>query len=254
MRGLRRFGPVGRVALAWAAVALITAPAARAQDLVADLSSHLVAITTGFTGTDVLLFGATEGDGDVVVVVRGPDRRAIVRRKERVAGIWVNGAALSYPTVPAFYAVASSKPLAEVIPAAAMKRHGIGVKNLVLAPEKTANTKTATAFRAALLRTTARAGLYGEKTGRVTFLGKRLFRTSIHFPANVPIGNYTVQVFLVRFGRVVEAQTTPLLITKVGVGAQLFQFAHTYPALYGIMAIIIALAAGWIAGVVFRRR
>ncbi|HEV3177595.1 MAG TPA: TIGR02186 family protein, partial [Stellaceae bacterium] len=47
---------------------------ARAQALVADLTNHLVAITTGFTGTSVVLFGATDGNGDVIVVVRGPER------------------------------------------------------------------------------------------------------------------------------------------------------------------------------------
>ena len=45
-----------------------------AASLVADLSSHLIAITTGFTGTEVLLFGAKEGPGQVVMIVRGPTR------------------------------------------------------------------------------------------------------------------------------------------------------------------------------------
>lgn len=43
-----------------------------AQQLVADLSSHLIAITTGFTGTEVVLFGTTDGAGDVAIVVTGP--------------------------------------------------------------------------------------------------------------------------------------------------------------------------------------
>ena len=53
---------------------------ARAQALVADLSDHFIAITTGFVGADVLLFGAIEGDGDVVVVLRGPSGKEVVRR------------------------------------------------------------------------------------------------------------------------------------------------------------------------------
>ena len=46
--------------------------AAPAEGLVADLTSHLIAITTGFTGASVVLFGATDGPGDVIVAVRGP--------------------------------------------------------------------------------------------------------------------------------------------------------------------------------------
>ena len=59
---------------------LAAAPARPAEDLVADLSEHLIAITTGFTGTEVVMFGATEGSGDVVIIVRGPLSDATVRR------------------------------------------------------------------------------------------------------------------------------------------------------------------------------
>ena len=45
--------------------------AAHADALVADLSEHLVKIDLGFTGKKVLLYGAIEGDGKVVV---GPGR------------------------------------------------------------------------------------------------------------------------------------------------------------------------------------
>src|SRR3546814_79845 len=60
------------------------------QELVADLSDHEVAITTGFTGAELLLFGAVEGEGQIVVVVTGPRQTTTVRRKARVAGIWMN--------------------------------------------------------------------------------------------------------------------------------------------------------------------
>ena len=54
-------------------VLMFTTGAARAESLVADLSSHLVAITTGFTGTDLLLFGAMDAEGDVVMIA--PDQK-----------------------------------------------------------------------------------------------------------------------------------------------------------------------------------
>ena len=42
--------------------------------LAADLSNDLIAITTRFTGAEVLLFGSTNGVGDIIVVVRAPSR------------------------------------------------------------------------------------------------------------------------------------------------------------------------------------
>jgi uncharacterized protein (TIGR02186 family) len=226
---------------------------ARAQQVVADLSRHLVAITTGFIGTEVLLFGATDGDGDVVVIVRGPDRREVVRRKDRIAGIWVNAGEVSFTSAPAFYAVATSRPVAEIVPQRLLGRHRIGTDNLDLRTGETLDAKTLADYRAGFIRNKVRKGLYLEKPGGVTFLGNRLFRTNLYFPANVPTGTYTVEVLQVRQGRVVSAQTTPLLISKIGLGAEVYRFAHRYSAFYGIIAILIALAAGWAAGAVFRK-
>lgn len=234
-------------------VALAAAPGARAQQLVADLSSHLVAITTGFVGTDVLLFGSIEGDGEVVVVVRGPEERAEVRRKTRVLGIWVNGTSLDFTGVPAYYAVATSAPLDKILNPPVMERHRIGTAHLSLRPARPVDAETLRTFRAALVRNKVRKGLYSGAPGQVTFLGRRLFRTAIHFPANVPTGTYMVEVYLVRGGHVRSAQTTPLLVSKVGVGAEVFRFAQTSSVLYGIAAVALAVAAGWIAGTIFRK-
>src|SRR3984893_18268925 len=86
---------------------------ARGQALGADLTGHLIAITTGFTGASVVLFGATDGPGDIVVSVRGPEREMTVRRKERIVGIWINTDDLTFAKVPSFYDIAASRPLDE---------------------------------------------------------------------------------------------------------------------------------------------
>src|ERR1700730_18154027 len=95
------------------AALLFWAPPTRAEDLVADLTGHLIAITTGFTGASVVLFGATDGPGDIVVSVRGPEREMTVRRKERIVGIWINTDDLTFAKVPSFYDIAASRPLDE---------------------------------------------------------------------------------------------------------------------------------------------
>lgn len=226
---------------------------ARAQALVADLSSHLIAITAGFAGTELLLFGATEGEGDVVVLVRGPDSDVAVRRKARVAGIWLNTETLSFAGVPSYYRVASSKPLDEIVTPALRQRHQIGSDFLRLAPSRETDAIALAAFRAGLLRNKERLELYDPEPGRVTFLGPRLFRTRIVFPANVPTGAYSVEVLLVQNGQVIAAQSTPMFVSKIGVGAEIYDFAHVHAAWYGLIAILIAVFAGWSAGLIFRK-
>lgn len=231
---------------------LAAAGVARAQ-LIVDLSSHLVAITTDFTGTDVLLFGTTEGKGDVVVVVRGPESEVVVRRKGRKLGIWVNDAEMVFQGVPGYYAIAANRPLAEFLPKRVAARHQIGASNLRFSAPQNAAPKRVEAFREALIRNKIRQNLYFGEPQYIAFLGNRLFRTDMRFPANAPVGTYIVQVFLVEDGEVVGAEITPLVVSKVGFEAGVFYFAHRHSLAYGVLAILIAVVAGWMASAVFRK-
>ncbi|MCR6629569.1 MAG: TIGR02186 family protein [Magnetospirillum sp.] len=231
------------------------APARAAEPLVADLSRHLVAITTGFAGTDVLLFGAVDEveGGDVVVVVRGPNRSEIVRRKARTVGIWMNSGVAEVSNAPSFYRVASTRPLPEVAPSSVLEQHQIGLDSLDFDIHPRDRDANVAEYRQALVRLKQVQGLYGDRVHDIGFLGNRLFRTDVHFPANVPVGTYLVEVYLIAKGEVISAQTTPLVISKIGLGADLYDFAHQQAALYGIIAIILAASAGWAAAVAFRK-
>jgi uncharacterized protein (TIGR02186 family) len=240
------------MALAIALLALLPARA-HAQALVADLSDHLIAITAGFAGTDVLLFGATEGEGDVVVVLRGPEAPVIVRRKTRAAGIWINTERIAFNGAPAFYRVASSRPLDEIANTALRTRQQIGIDFLRITPERELTPAKFENFRQGLLRNKEREDLYSARVGEVSFLGPRLFRTRFYLPANVPPGTYTVEVLLVRNNQVIAAQTTPMLVNKTGIGADVYDFAHNHAAVYGLLAVLIAVSTGWAAGTVFRK-
>lgn len=247
---------VGRLILLllFAAGLIGDVPARAQQDLVADLSDHLVAITTGFTGADVLLFGAVEGEGEIVVTVTGPRGDVTVRRKARVAGVWANVESVTFANTPAFYAVAATEPLEEVANPDIRQRQEIGVDNLSLRPvDADVDPETAAAFRAGLIRNKKAAGLFADNVLPITVLSNRLFRTRIHLPANVAVGTYTVAVYYLRDGSAVHAQTTPLVVSKTGIGADVFLFAHTNSAAYGVLAIIVAVASGWLAAWIGRK-
>lgn len=233
-------------------VFILLSPVVRGQqDLVADLSHHEVAITSGFTGEDLLLFGAIEGEGQIVVVVTGPRETVTVRHKARVAGIWVNTKSMTFENVPSYYAVAATGSL-DTIDSDVRSRQEMGLDHLNLrtagAPKDEVHS-----FREGLIRNQVRNGFYAANTGRISVQADRLFRTWISFPANVVTGIYTVSVYYIRDGSTVHAQTTPLRVSKIGVGAYVFRFAHTNSAAYGVFAIVIAVLAGWLAAVIFRK-
>jgi uncharacterized protein (TIGR02186 family) len=241
-----------RLTLLLLCLALLFGPAAQAQQLVADLTDHLVAITTGFHGTNVTLFGAIEGGGDVVVVVRGPERETVVRRKSRNAGIWLNTRSVSFGNAPGFYQIFSTKPIEEIVPASLRQLNEIGLDQLKLNPVGRFSHEEVPNFRTALIASLQDEGLYGHGSGRVEMLGDKLFRATLAFPRSVPTGTYTIQVYLLRKGDIIAAQTTPLIISQTGFEADVNQFATDQAVLYGIVAVLAAAMAGWGATFLFR--
>lgn len=245
-----------RTLFAAALLALLVSPA-RSEELVADLSDHLIEVTMGFEGAELLLFGSVEEEGDVVVLVHGPWENVTIRRKDQVGGIWMNRDEMTFAGIPAFYGAMISRPVGDWLPEAVRRRHQIGVDHLRLplaaADADAAGTPGARAFREALIRRKQALGHYAEGFGEVRMLSPRLFRTDVAFPTNVPVGNYTVEVFLIRNGTVVGAQTTPLYINKTGILAEIFFFAYDNSAAYGILAIVFAVLAGLGANAAFRK-
>tara|TARA_B100001123_G_scaffold393153_1_gene472924 strand:+ start:184 stop:885 length:702 start_codon:yes stop_codon:yes gene_type:complete len=225
-----------------------------AANLLADISEHRVQIDLGFTGKQVLLYGAIEGTGNVVVLVRGPREAVTIRRKARIAGVWANDVSAIFDDAISFYQVMVSAELDEWLPFTLRERHQIGVEYLDFKLRNKLGAAERADFLTALIRTKRRLGHYGELEGRVSILGGKLFRTEIFFPANVPTGIYTVEALLVRNGEMVSAQKTPLYVTKTGIEAEIFNLAHEHPEVYGIIAIIIAVAAGLAANAGALRR
>ena len=237
--------------------ALVAAPAwPVAANFVYDLSSRLIALTTAFAGTQVLLYGAASQDaGAIAITVRGPAQDLTVRRKSRVGPIWINTNSVRFRDVPSFYAVATSVPLEELAGPATLARYELGAEQLRLNPlvPGSYSEEELAEFRAALLRNQQRQGLYSTEPGTVSFLGDLLFRTRVVFPANVPPGDYQVQVFQFAGGEVVAAQSSKLEVGKIGIEAELYEFAMGRPALYGAVALLLALGSGWLANLMFRR-
>ncbi len=219
--------------------------------LVADISSALIEVTTSFSGAELLLFGATDGEGEVAVVVRGPFDDVVVRKKTKLAGIWINGEGVKIKKPPSFYHVAATENLQNVTSKKILNQLQIGEDNLYFqAKGKKAKIKE---FTQAFKDLKVREKLYSGDVATVKLLGNKLFRTDISFPANAPIGDYLVEVYLFHDKQLVSMEITPLKILKTGVEAQIHAFANKYSFLYGLVAVLIACLFGFCASVIFQK-
>ncbi len=229
--------------------------AARANGLAADVSDRLIAITTAFVGDDVVVFGSTESEGAIVITMQGPRQNQMVRRKSRVAGIWINRDRVEFENVPSFFAIAASEDLGDIADSDTRDRLELGVEHLKMTPSDKAgySDEELENFAKALIRNKEREGLYTVTPITIGFPASKLFRATFEFPANVPPGLYRIEVFQLKDGQVTGAHQSSLQISKVGMEADIYDFARQNAPLYGLAAILIAVTAGWLAGVIFRK-
>ena len=97
--------------------------------------------------------------------------------------------------------------------------------------------------------------LYPAETmvANITLDNRPLFSGRVHFPANVPTGNYEVTVMLFNGGEMVTGNSAVLQVSKGGADAWIYERAHDQAAAYGLCAIAGALLLGWAAHLVFRK-
>jgi uncharacterized protein (TIGR02186 family) len=239
----------------WAA----TGAASALEGVVADLSQNRVSITADFVGSEILIFGAVTRETPidpsplgVIVTVEGPSQTVMVRRKSRVAGIWANTSAVEIDRAPSFYAVASSAPLEEVLLQVEDLRYAITPRRAIRSVGAPDDVLDSPEFTAALIRVRENDGLYQVLEGTVNLAQQTLFSTSVELPANLVEGNYEVRILLTRERRVITTYSTAIFVQKVGLERFLYTLAHEQPFLYGIMALTLAVIAGWGASALFR--
>ena len=234
----------------------LLAPHAYGTALIIDSSTSEVKVSSSFIGTDVMVFGTANDKDDIIVVITGPTETAIVRKKGRVSGIWINKEKLEFREIPGFYAIASTRPLSEITETDELKKQKIGIHNVITTASlnsKDENIKTFKSFKDALVRGQKTKGLYLDMPLTIDVVSKRLFKTTFHFPNNMTTGIYTVKVFSFQKKRLVSMVSKTISVEKIGIGADVFKFAKEQSALYGLLAILIAVLSGWIESVIFRK-
>ena len=246
------------------AALLVAASAARAERLVVSLSNERVAVTSNFVGENLVLFGTVQAEGgkelgdayDLVVTVAGPAETTRTRRKQRVAGIFVNVDAREFVRVPSYLAIIADRPFSQIGAAETLRRQQVGIDNFILTQRVAGDLGDTVAddpFRQAFVRLKRQQNLYIQSDTAVTFLTPSVFRGSVPVPANAPTGIYGVDVKLFAKGAVVARTTTSFTVTKAGVEEYVARAAQDDSLLYGLATMSMALAVGWLASVAFRR-
>ena len=244
---------------------LALAPLLMAQakpQLVPDVSVRQIDIQYSFAGAQLLLFGAIvypggrapSRDADIVVLLRGPTEPIIVREKQKIAGIWMNADSHRFRSAPSYYAVASSRPVRQLVDERTASIYELGVSDLQLSPGGGALPDKEQRFEAGLVDLRRRSGLYAEQGNGVEISEGVLYRARISIPSQVPVGTYQAETFLIEDGKVIAAATREVDIRKAGFERFVANAARHHRLAYGLSAVLLSLGLGWAAAFIFRRR
>lgn len=242
-----------------ALIALVLLGAARDPILVPEVSQHEVDLQQGFTGTELLLFGAIltpEGsraaqDYDIVVVLKGPTQSIVLREKQKVAGVWINAASTEFRSAPSYYAIASTRPINEIVDDKTAAIYELGLQWLQLSPIGVINPEEQSRFSAGLVELNLKNGLYRENQSGVKVSEQVLYQARIDLPSRVPTGTYTAETFAVSGGRVVASASSQVEVRKLGFERAVADFADGYGFAYGLLAVFVSVGMGWLAGRLF---
>lgn len=249
-----------RIAAGLMALALLVAAPVRADDqVVASLSQTSVSLDTQFTGSELFIYGAIKPDRgfedekfDVIVEVVGPLEPIDVRKKRRQLGIWYNGPALRIDKAPSFFAIATSGEFRDIISYTDDLLFSIGLEHFVELIDAPEWVEDRDEYIAALIRIREAEGLYAQLPNTVTIKEKVLLETRIKLPANLTEGDYTARIFVLRDKKVQDVYTETIEVRRAGLSRFIYSAAQEYPAMYGIISILVALIAGWLASAFFR--
>lgn len=227
------------------------------------LSTDKVSITADFTGADLTIFGALDnadplisrqGRYDVIVVLEGPARPVVVRRKDRVLGMWINTESETFVNVPVSYSIATTRQLQDITEPKSYRQLALGANNLFFEPlEPADNPATIQEFAKALRERKKATGLFSERIGGVQFLSQNLFRATVALAPNVQVGTHRARAFLFRNGAFVRETSAQLAIVKSGFEQSVFRAANDYGFLYGLFAVALAIVTGWLGRIVFKK-
>ena len=225
------------------------------DNLVTDLSESTVEISSTFSGADILLFGAYDGqkNDDIIVVVSGQKGNIKVDKKEKKFGIWMITESIKFLNVPKYYYIASNRKIEEITNKTEIKKRKLDLNSFEVKNNKIDYKNLDKKWYEALKRNMKKKQFWKIEENSITLNKNTLFRKTLSLPSNVSTGMYNVKILHYRKGNLISQEESKIKIDKTGISANIYNIAQNFSAIYGIIAVIVALFFGWFTNFIFRR-
>lgn len=218
-----------------------------------EIQPEKIEIGSFFQGADLQVTAIIPVAVEAVLEVRGPIRDEHLVRKGRRWGLWMNTGELTIKGIPTLYFCQATNP-ALVSRAAAPWGYESLRRECHIEGAGQSDEKEMLFQQLLLLKE-------GEGVFKVSSVpletkpepaGGKKISTVFHWPAQVSPGLYRVRLYILAKDGQISKEDRELQIVKVGMPRWVSSLAFGQPFLYGVTAVIIALAAGFAIGLVFK--
>ena len=219
-----------------------------------DISEDNIKIETNFIGKEVIIFGILNDGQETIMTIKGPQKNAVIQKKERILGFWFNTKQITYNEIPSVFFIASSKNIEDILPASTIIKEELSFNYLLENKTSQRNFISDVSldnWKDNFVRINKNKNLF--KKYNVEKIDNKLFQTRIFFPAKSIPGEYKVNVYQIKNNLILNNKEKIITLKKSGVGSQIYNFAHNNAAAYGLFAIIFAIMSGFLAATLFRR-
>ena len=219
-----------------------------------DISENNIKIETNFIGKEVIIFGILNDDQETIMTIKGPEKNALIQKKERILGFWFNTKKITYNQIPSIFFIASSNEIEDILPTSTIIKEELSFDYLL--ENKTSQRNfisdiSLDTWKSNFVRIKKNKNLFKEY--EIENIDNKLFQTRIFFPAKSIPGEYKVNVYQIKDNLILKNKEKVITLKKSGIGDQIYNFAHKNAAAYGLFAIIFAVLSGFLAATLFRR-
>ena len=219
-----------------------------------DISENNIKIETNFIGKEVIIFGILNDDQETIMTIKGPEKNALIQKKERILGFWFNTKKITYNQIPSIFFIASSNEIEDILPTSTIIKEELSFDYLL--ENKTSQRNfisdiSLDTWKSNFVRIKKNKNLFKEY--EIENIDNKLFQTRIFFPAKSIPGEYKVNVYQIKDNLILNNKEKVITLKKSGIGNQIYNFAHKNAAAYGLFTIIFAILSGFLAATLFRR-
>lgn len=216
-----------------------------------------IKVGTFFNGTQIVVRADIPKCSGVVVKLVGKNEEIVLNKKGKKAFIWLNVAQVTVKDAPSIYILSCSDKLDEICSSEEQEKELLGYNSL---KEKvifeSSNTLSGIEFNE-FIKFKEHNGYYCINNNALINSASnqnQILKATLDIPSFISADEYSLEIYCFQNGKLIDKSAVNFSVEKVGLPLFITDLAIGSPAIYGMLAIMVALIAGGIIGLIFIKK